>query len=155
MKCKVIEKAIYLDMDGTIFNLFGVDNWLEKLRSNDVSPYVEARPIVDLERLAAVLNILQSKGYRTGVISWGSIGAQKPYMDEIRKAKRDAIAKIPHQFSELHIVKYGVAKHKICNVKNGILIDDSGDVCEAWIKSGGAVIRAYDASWLDTLEKLI
>lgn len=155
MKCKIIQKAIYLDMDGTIFDLYKVDNWLEKLRKGDVSPYIEAKPIVDLSRLAAVLDALKSKGYRTGIISWGSMGASKSYMKDIRIAKREAIAQIPHQFDELHIVKYGAPKHRLCNVFDGILVDDSEAICKTWEKSGGAVIQARDASWLDDLEKLI
>ena len=51
-------KMICFDMDGTIADLYGVDNWLEKLRSEDVSPYRDAEPIYNMEVLATVLNIL-------------------------------------------------------------------------------------------------
>ena len=44
-------KAIFLDMDGTIADLYGVPDWLNLLRSYDPSPYIQARPLVDMEQL--------------------------------------------------------------------------------------------------------
>ena len=35
-------KQIWFDMDGTLADLYGVENWLEKLRASDPSPYAEA-----------------------------------------------------------------------------------------------------------------
>ena len=35
--------TIYFDMDGTIANLYAVENWLPKLRNKDESPYAEAK----------------------------------------------------------------------------------------------------------------
>ena len=32
-------RTIWFDMDGTIANLYGVDNWLDKLHASDASPY--------------------------------------------------------------------------------------------------------------------
>ena len=40
--------TIYLDMDGTIADLYGVEDWLKKLRAEDSSPYEEAEPMCDL-----------------------------------------------------------------------------------------------------------
>lgn len=33
-----MEKKIWFDMDGTIANLYGDPNWLEKIRAYDASP---------------------------------------------------------------------------------------------------------------------
>ena len=35
-------RTIWWDMDGTIANLYAVNDWLPKLRSEDPSPYAEA-----------------------------------------------------------------------------------------------------------------
>ena len=51
--------TIYFDMDGTIANLYSVENWLEKLRSEDATPYEEAKPLIRLATLARLLNKLQ------------------------------------------------------------------------------------------------
>ena len=155
MAQKIVGKAIYLDMDGTIFDLFNVPNWLEKLESSDASPYIEARPIVDLSRLAAILDALQAKGFRTGIISWGSRNASPSYMAAIRTAKKQVISTIPHNFNECHITKYGKKKHTVCHINNGILVDDKEDICREWEESGGVTIRAYNDTWIDDLEKLV
>ena len=39
---------IWFDMDGTIADLYGVENWLEMLIVHDETPYAIAKPIVNL-----------------------------------------------------------------------------------------------------------
>ena len=65
-------KAIYFDMDGTIADLYGVENWLAYLIAEDVKPYADAGVLVNMNSLARVLNRLQRKGYEIGIISWTS-----------------------------------------------------------------------------------
>ena len=43
---------IWFDMDGTIANLYGVENWLPMLRAYDPTPYANAVPLLRLSRLA-------------------------------------------------------------------------------------------------------
>ena len=85
----VKKMTIYFDMDGTIANLYGVENWLEKLRAEDVSPYVEAEPLVDMRELSRLLNVLQLSGVNLGIISWLSKDATKEYDKMVRRAKRE------------------------------------------------------------------
>ena len=56
-------REIWFDMDGTIADLYGVENWLEMLRNEDATPYRNARPLVRLNVLARLLNRLQREGY--------------------------------------------------------------------------------------------
>ena len=51
---------IWLDMDGTIADLYGVENWLQLLEAQDPRPYIEARPIV---RMASLAKILKDEGF--------------------------------------------------------------------------------------------
>ena len=53
-------------MDGTIANLYGVENWLDFLQAEEVIPYKEAMPMVNMSQLARLLNRLQAKGYEIG-----------------------------------------------------------------------------------------
>ena len=62
-------RTIWFDMDGTIADLYGVENWLPKLRSSDPSPYAEAKPMLNFSLFARYLNKLQVKGYKIGIIS--------------------------------------------------------------------------------------
>ena len=78
---------INFDMDGTIADLYGVSNWLEDLLHEDVRPYVEARPLVNLQALARVLNRLIRAGYEVNIISWTSRGGSSAYNEAVKKAK--------------------------------------------------------------------
>ena len=60
---------IWLDMDGTIANLYAVENWLPKLRAFDPDPYRHAEPLVRMATLARLLNNRQRKGYEICIVS--------------------------------------------------------------------------------------
>ena len=62
--------TIYFDMDGTIADLYSVDDWLDKLRDENATPYIEAGTLLNMARLARLLNQLQDDGYTIGIISW-------------------------------------------------------------------------------------
>ena len=41
MVTKMKRKIVYLDMDGTIADLYGINNWLERLRDEDSTIFTE------------------------------------------------------------------------------------------------------------------
>jgi hypothetical protein len=122
---------INFDMDGTIADLYGVSNWLEDLLHEDVRPYVEARPLVNLQALARVLNRLIRAGYEVNIISWTSRNGSKEYNEAVRQAKikwlRQHLASV--QFSEIIIIPYGTPKELF---SDGILFDDEEHNRTAW-----------------------
>lgn len=126
--------TIYFDLDGTLADLYSVENWLPLLRSENPKPYETARPLINLQQLARQLNRLQRKGYRLGIVSWGSRSATPEYMEKIRRAKRKWLAQhLPSVYwDEIHIVKYGTPKHLIVKDKTGILFDDEEKNRERW-----------------------
>ena len=117
--------TIWFDMDGTIADLYGVENWLPMLRASDPAPYMLAKPLVRLSALARVLNRLQAEGYEIGVISWLSKTGTPRYNAEVTAAKYAWLAKhLPSvDFDEIHIVPYGTPK-QIFAKPNDILFDD-------------------------------
>lgn len=119
-------RAIYLDMDGTIADLYSVPNWLECLRAEDATPYIKAQPLVRLSALARQLNRLQRQGFTIGVISWSSKHATKEFDEAVTRAKKFWLNKHLKsvQFDEIHIVPYGTPKSTVAKVKGGILFDD-------------------------------
>lgn len=131
--------TIYFDMDGTIADLYGVEGWLEDLLHEDPRPYIEAAPLVNLARLARLLNKLTRSGYAVGIISWTSRAGSAEYDEVVAKAKMAWLRKhLPSvKFSEIHIVPYGTPKSS-CG--HGILFDDEAGNREEWGKG------AYDAS---------
>ena len=126
--------VIYFDMDGTIADLYGVDDWLPKLRSEDATPYIDAEPLVDCEELESLLIDLQNLGIKIGIISWLAKNSSKSYDKKVRIAKQDWLTdKFPKiQFDEMHIVKYGTRKDYIAKDKGGFLFDDDEKVRENW-----------------------
>ena len=135
--------TIYFDMDGTIADLYAVDNWLESLRAYNAEPYTCAAPMQDLRQLARLLNLLQNNGYRIGIISWLSKESTCEYDDAVRAAKKRWLAQhLPSVvWDEVHLVKYGTPKHFCCQDKAGILFDDDEHIRGLWNKYG----TAYDA----------
>lgn len=128
-------KAIYFDMDGTIANLYAVENWLPKLRSADASPYEEAVPMVRMNLLAKLLNRLQREGYIIGIVSWLSKNSDDEYDEKVTRAKmtwlETHLASV--NFDEIHIVKYGTPKQTIVDNPLGILFDDEEQNREKWL----------------------
>lgn len=128
-------KAIYFDMDGTIANLYGVEDWLPKLRAYDPSPYTEALPLIRLSVLARMLNRLQRNGYTLGIISWVSKDPDPTYGEAVTAAKLEWLAKhLPSvEWNEIHIVAYGTPKQTLANFPDGILFDDEERNREDWL----------------------
>lgn len=125
--------TIYFDMDGTIANLYGVENWLDYLMNEKTVPYDIASPMVDLERLAVILEELRSAGVRIGIISWLSKNSSDFYKKLVTKAKKEWLKKnFPVTFDETHFVKYGTRKDYVAKDKDGILFDDDERVREKW-----------------------
>lgn len=118
--------TIYFDMDGTIANLYGVENWLSKLQNEDASPYVDATPLVRLSTLARLLNKAQRNGHKIGIVSWLSKNGTSEYNEKVTNAKLEWLS--THlksvQFDEIRIGKYGTPKSTMVTDINGILFDD-------------------------------
>jgi len=125
--------TIWFDMDGTIADLYGVENWLPMLIASDTTPYAVAKPLVKLSTLARTLNRLQAEGYRLGVISWLSKSGTPAYNAAVTATKYAWLKKhLPSvRFDEINIVPYGMNKN-IFNKGNDILFDDEKPNRENW-----------------------
>lgn len=133
-----MDKVIYFDMDGTLADLYNVPQWLDKLIAEDATPYRVAKPMLNLSRLARLLNRLQRAGFSLGIISWGSKNSTAEYFADVAAAKREWLRKhLPSvKWDEIHIVKYGTDKSSVCRTRNGILFDDEQRNLEAWNEYG-------------------
>lgn len=129
-----MKRTIWFDMDGTIANLYAVDNWLRKLRSYDPSPYAEAEVMLNMSLLARYLNKLQKLGYWIGIISWASKDSTKEYDEAVADTKRKWLAThLPSvSFDFTLITAYGVPKETWMNTDDDILFDDNEDIRHEW-----------------------
>jgi hypothetical protein len=131
-----IKKVLVLDMDGTIADLYGVKDWLKDLRNENARPYIEAKPMYDMDILNDILLALKNYGWHIVVTSWLSKGSSKVYDDKVRAAKREWLAKHNFPYDEIHLVKYGTNKAS-CTRKYRyggyqILVDDNEKIRQGW-----------------------
>lgn len=128
-------KTIFFDMDGTIADLYGVENWLDYLINSDPSPYKNAKPLLNLNSLARILNRLQRTGYHIGIISWLSKNSTESYDEAVTQAKKAWLNKhlASVRFDEIHIVSYGTPKEIFAHNKQDILFDDEEKNRLNWI----------------------
>lgn len=129
---KIVDALVW-DMDGTIADLYSVDEWEPKLRASDPSPYLDAEPLVDMAALRELLQRAKSMNIRIITVSWSSMDGTVEYGREVRKAKKEWLEKhCPELLEELHVVKYGTDKYSLCEGLRAVLIDDNASVREEW-----------------------
>jgi 5'(3')-deoxyribonucleotidase len=124
-------KTMNLDCDGTFINLYGVNGWLDDITNEDVRPYREAKPLVNLTWFARTVHELQNKGWKVNIISWTAKNGSKEYNKRVTKTKIEWLEKhLPSvTFDNVHIVKYGTPK---TSLEKGILFDDEEHNRKEW-----------------------
>ena len=127
-------RTIWFDMDGTIANLYGVENWLEKLQAHDATPYAEATVLLNMSQLARLLNQLKVMGYKLGIISWLSKCPTPEYDEAVTEAKKAWLGQhlASVSWDEIRIVKHGMPKEWFMNTDRDILFDDEEINRENW-----------------------
>ena len=144
--------TINFDMDGTIADLYGVNDWLPKLVNHIETPYIEAKPLLPFNLLARRLNALQKRGYKIVVISWLAKGSDEEYDEKVSNAKLRWLAQhLPSvKWDNINIVPYGTPKNTFCETTLDILFDDETKNREEWTG------KAYnEKNILETLKNLL
>ena len=118
--------TINFDMDGTIADLYGVENWLDYLIAENPFPYENACPLLRLSALARRLNALQKQGYELAIISWLSKNGSDAYNAIVAEVKKEWLKKhLPSvAWDKIIIVPYGTPKENYCNSPFDVLFDD-------------------------------
>ena len=128
------EKVLVFDMDGTLADFYGVNDWLQYLKEENPTPYIIAEPLYNMEVLACILGLLRHKGWKVVITSWLAKGSTKEFDNEVRQAKRNWLEQYGFPYDEIHLVKYGTTKAN-CTRKLGgfqILVDDNEQVRKGW-----------------------
>ena len=125
--------TIWFDMDGTIANLYAVNNWLAYLCDEQTTPYVLAKPLLNFSAFARMLHRLQRNGYRIGVVTWGAKNASVSFNMAIEITKRQWLKKhLPSViWDEFRFFAYGTDKNSV-NSGNDILFDDEARNRASW-----------------------
>lgn len=132
------QKTLWFDMDGTIADLYGVVDWLPKLRAFDPSPYAEAKPLLNMNKLARALNRAQRAGWKLGIISCGSKTSTDEYDLAVARAKKHWLNThlTSVSWDYIHIVRYGYDKVFVAQTMEDILFDDEDKNCKKWRLQG-------------------
>ena len=148
---KKLNITINFDMDGTIADLYGVDNWLNYLEAEDTTPYAIAEPLLRLSVLARKLNNLQKHGYKLAVISWLSKTGSAEYNEAVATVKMAWLKKhLPSvNWDRITIVHYGTPKQNFCESPLDILFDDEARNRDNWTG------RAYDVQNIMDVLKIL
>lgn len=119
-------RAIYFDMDGTFVDFYGVDGWLEYLQQEDATPYIIAKPLVNMKAFTKQVKRLQHAGYAVGIVSWCSKNGSDVFNEMVEEAKREWLRRhcANIEWDEVKIVPYGVSKHNVVKYSDGFLFDD-------------------------------
>lgn len=129
-----MDKMLVFDMDGTIADLYNVDNWLEMLGASNPTPYIIAKPIYDTYSLNSLLDILKAQGWKIAIVSWVAKECDDIFKQAIRTAKIDWLNRYNFPYDEIHIVKYGTTKMNCVRKFEGrkVLVDDNEKVRQGW-----------------------
>ena len=123
--------TVILDMDGTIADLYKVENWLGKIRNFDPTPYAEAALMV--AGIAEAVKAIREAGAEVKVVSWLSKETNSDFDKLVRKAKRDWLAEQGIEVDSVRCVPYGTQKAYYRNPDNiNILFDDNAEVRESF-----------------------
>lgn len=143
--------TINFDMDGTIADFYGVDNWLDYLIEENTLPYEIAKPLLRFSILARKLNTLQKLGCNIAIISWLSKSGTEEYNRKTTETKLEWLkTHLPSvKWDRITIVPYGTPKERYCYNSNDILFDDEEQNRNNWT---GQAFDVHDI--LETLTKI-
>ena len=128
-------KWVWLDMDGTIADLYGVHGWLEDLRAEKTRPYEIAQCMYNVYELFTALADLKSRGYNIGIISWTSKNGNKRYDEQVTRAKKEWLYLncLDVILDKILVTPYGINKADSCRAYGkGVLVDDEEQNRSTW-----------------------
>lgn len=123
-----MKKIVYLDMDGTIADLYGIENWLPRLRNEDETIFLECRPMITE---ADLLKSFPADEYEIRVLSMTPLGATAEYCKNVAKQKDAWLDKFFPSITKRIYRAYGHNKN-LRNSANAILVDDSEPIRNSW-----------------------
>lgn len=144
-------KMLVFDMDGTIADFYGVENWLEDLHNENTRPYEIAEPLVDMIVLNTILDTFKAIGWKVAITTWLAKNGSQEFNDRTRQAKIKWLEKMGFEYDEIHLVKYGTTKANCTRNKADyqVLVDDNETIRKGWTL--GETINANE----NIIEKLL
>lgn len=148
-----MKKVLYFDMDGTIADLYGSDNWLEKIQNKQ--PVFETLAEMPwFETAKKLIRILKFQyGYEVGVITWTPMDTTAEYEAIARVEKNMWLGEHANGLFDFAVFqRYGTSK--AISIRDEyqrglhILFDDNHEVRADWEQT---FQPAYDAKDMVTV----
>ena len=117
----MMKKIEYLDMDGTIADLYNNTNWLARLRNEDKTIFLECKPIITEETL---FNIFPKDIYEIVILTMTPMNCSQEYHNQVIEQKKQWLAIYFPNIKRKIFKKYGHNKN-LKNCVNTILVDDN------------------------------
>lgn len=112
---------VYLDMDGTIANLYTIDQWLEKLQNENPTVFLECAQLVTQEQL---LKVFPQEQFEIVILSMTPKNCTNEYHKQVIDQKNQWLNVNFPLLTKRIFLKYGHNKN-LKNSANAILVDDS------------------------------
>jgi len=114
-------KKVYLDMDGTIANLYTQNNWLERLENEDKTIFLDCKPMTTQETL---LKLFPIDKFEIVILTMTPKNCSIEYHNQVIEQKKQWLEKFFPMLKKQIFIKYGNNKN-LKNSANAILIDDN------------------------------
>lgn len=123
-----MKTKVYLDMDGTLADLYNEPNWLGALCSEASGLFLHLRPLVSEKVL---LEKFPKEKYDICILSMTPKDASSEYCEKVIEEKNAWVDKYFPSLTKRIYKKYGYNKN-LKNSANAILIDDNEIIRNNW-----------------------
>lgn len=98
---------VYFDLDGTIFDLYGKEKWLEMIETEQSGVFEgDFLPEINEDHFYTTVGDLLDLGVQFGVITWLPMGASPEYEEICRAEKMAWVKEFMPFISEFNCVSY-------------------------------------------------
>ena len=122
------KQKVYLDMDGTIYNLYGRENWLERLLSGDESVFWGDFRLITENDLRFRY---PASEFEIVILSMTPKGADEEYCKRVITVKDAWLDMYFPSITKRIYKKYSHNKN-LPHCENAILIDDNAEIRKTW-----------------------
>ena len=116
--------TVYLDMDGTIADLYGIEGWLDRLHNEDKTIFLECAPLISEKEL---LNRFPAEQYEIKILFMTPLGATDEYCANVAEQKSAWLDRYFPTLTKRIYKKYGHNKN-LKGSASAILVDDSAPI---------------------------
>jgi len=149
-------KKIVFDLDGTLYDLYGVPDWEKKLREEKENIFLEGKSFLNKDFYEIIEELLKN-GFSFDVATWLPMFATKQYEEKCRKEKERWVKENLKFVKNIYIDAYGVPKQKMVKEKSSlmILIDDNLEVCKDWATKKQRQYKNVKDNLIEILEEIL